>query len=495
LIAKAVWSKPAPEHFIIMTIDHTTEAFTVLHLGLGSFHRAHQAAYLHELRELGDTRWSITGGNLRPDMAETIAALRAQGGAYTLETVTSQGVRSYTRIESIQHVIPHQPNLTALAAVASDPATRIISFTVTEAGYYLDAGSQLEWANFSDLRDDLEAVRADRAGHTIYGALTTLLRARMAAGAGAVTLMNCDNLRHNGERSRGGLLQFIEALGDAGLLAWVNAHTTSPNAMVDRITPRPTPDVAERVRAATGWDDRAPVMGESFIQWVIEDNFINGRPDWARVGVEMVDSVQPFEEAKIRLLNATHSGIAWAGTLAGHQYIHEGLQNPAIHQMAHDYVTNDAIPVLSPSPIDLTAYRDVVLDRFGNPAIQDTNQRVAMDGFSKIPGFIAPTIRQRLDEGKSIASVTILPALFLAYLQRWHHGQIPYTYQDQAMDPAVAHAICESPDPVLAFATNATLWGELAGDIRLVAALQEACARVRAFESGVQMPLPTWACA
>ena len=473
-----------------MTHQNPNQALTLLHLGLGSFHRAHQAAYMHELQQLSPCAWSFAGGNIRPDMAETIAALQAQNGEYTLETISSQGKHHYTRIASIQRVLSYQDDLAPLVAVAVDPATRIISFTVTEAGYYLDASNQLDWDNFPDLRDDLDAVRAGRAGHTLYGALTTLLRARMAADAGAVTLMNCDNLRHNGDRSRGGLLQFIEVLGDADLLAWVKAHTTNPNAMVDRITPRPTPDVVDRVRDATGWDDQAPVMGESFIQWVIEDNFINGRPDWERVGVEMVDSVQPYEEAKIRLLNATHSCIAWAGTLAGFQYIHEGSLNPAIRQMALDYATDDAIPVLLPSPINLAAYRDVVLDRFDNPAIQDTNQRVAMDGFSKIPGFIAPTIRQRLARGESIASVAVLPALFLAYLQRWHRGQIPYTYQDQAMDPALAHAICESTDPVADFAADTTLWGEMAGDARLVAALREASAKVEAFESGFRLQVP-----
>ncbi|MGB4060708.1 MAG: mannitol dehydrogenase family protein, partial [Burkholderiaceae bacterium] len=294
---------------------------TLLHLGLGSFHRAHQAVYVHQLRELGDTRWALAGGNLRPDMPETIAALQAQGGAYTLETVTPQGERAYTRITSIQQVLTYQPDLAPLVAVGADPATRIISFTVTEAGYYLDAQNRLDWATFPDLRADLAAVKAGGAGHTIYGGLVTLLRARMRAHSGPVTLMNCDNLRHNGDRSRGGLLQFIEALGDTDLLAWVQAHTTSPNAMVDRITPRPTPDVVARVKAATGVDDPAALMGESFIQWVIEDNFIAGRPEWERVGVEMVASVQPYEEAKIRLLNATHSCIAWAGTLLGYQYI------------------------------------------------------------------------------------------------------------------------------------------------------------------------------
>lgn len=453
----------------------------ILHLGLGSFHRAHQAVYVHELRRQGDTGWAIVGGNLRPDMAETIAALQAQGGRYTLETVTPQGERSYMRIESIERIIPYQDDLAPLIAVGADAATRIISFTVTEAGYYLDAANQIDWANFPDLRVELAAVQAGQAGHTLYGGLVSILRARMAAGAGPVTLMNCDNLRHNGDRSRGGLLQFIDALDDAALKAWVLENTSSPNAMVDRITPRPTPDVAERVKAATGWDDRAALMGESFIQWVIEDRFIAGRPAWEAVGVEMVDSVQAYEEAKIRLLNATHSCIAWAGTLAGYQYIHEGTHDPAIRQMAYDYVTDDAIPVLLPCPIDLERYRDVVLDRFGNPAIADTNQRVAMDAFSKIPGMIAPTIRDKLARGGSFDSVAMLPALFLAYLQRWHAGQIPYAYQDQAMDPAVAHAICEAADPVAAYAADTTLWGEMASDPRLVAALRQAFARVQAF--------------
>ena len=457
----------------------------ILHLGLGSFHRAHLAVYLHELIQSGDTGWQLAGGNTRPDMAETIAALQAQGGAYTLETISPAGEHRYTRIGSIRQVIGYTPDLAGLIAQGASRDTKIISFTVTEAGYYLDAQNRLDLATFADLRADLDAARAGQPGGTIYGALTALLRARMKSGAGPVTLLNCDNLRHNGDRSRGGLLQFIELVGDTALLAWVQANTTSPNAMVDRITPRPTPDVRERVLAATGVDDPAALMGESFIQWVIEDRFIAGRPAWETVGVEMVQSVDAYEEAKIRLLNATHSCIAWAGTLVGHLYIHEGTHDPAIRQMAFDYVTDDTIPVLDtpekPCPIDLARYRDVVLDRFGNPAIRDTNQRVAMDGFSKIPGFIAPTIRERLAAGATIDSVAMLPALFLAYLQVWHRGGIPYTYQDQAMDPAVAHAICDAADPVTAFCADAPLWGELAGDARLVDAVRRASARVAAF--------------
>ena len=219
---------------------------------------------------------------------------------------------------------------------------------------------------------------------------------------------------------------------------------------------------------------------------MIEDNFIAGRPEWEKVGVQLVDSVQPYEEAKIRLLNATHSCIAWAGTLIGLTTIHESTHTPAIRQMAYDYVTQDAIPCLdrpgAHSPVDLPKYRDVVLERFGNPAIRDTNQRVAMDGFAKIPGMIAPTVHDRLREGGSIDAVAMLPALFLAFLQRWHRGQLPYEYQDQAMDPAVAHAICEASDPVAALASDAALWGSSAGDARLAEALHRAAQRVSIFQ-------------
>jgi D-arabinitol 4-dehydrogenase len=465
-------------------MPNITKPFLMLHLGLGSFHRAHQALYLHQLQQSGDTRWALAGGNIRPDMAETIDTLIAQDGAYTLETVTPQGARTYTRITSIQTVVRHDPMLSGLVRLGADAHTRILSFTVTEAGYYLDARDRLD-LNFADLQADLNAIKSGRAGSTIYGALSAILRARMQAKAGAVTLLNCDNLRHNGDRSRSGLLQFLELAGDTDLLDWVKANTSSPNAMVDRITPRPTPAVAERVLAATGIDDPAALMGESFIQWVIEDNFIAGRPAWETVGVEMVGSVQAYEEAKIRLLNATHSCIAWAGTLVGYTYIHEGTHDAVIRQFAYDYVTDDVIPVLDtpehPCPLNLADYRDVVLDRFGNPAIADTNQRVAMDGFSKIPGFIAPTIRERLARHESIASVAMLPALFLAYLQRWHKGQISYAYQDQAMDPAVAHAICEAADPVAAFCADLPLWGNLANDASLVSAMRLAFARVQQF--------------
>ncbi len=442
----------------------------ILHLGLGSFHRAHQAVYLQDLHDRGDDRWVLAGGNLRPDMADTLAALQAQGGAYTLETVTPQGERHYRRIASIREVIAFDPALTGLVERGAQRSTRIVSFTVTEAGYYLDADSRLDPDHFADLASDL----AGRTRCTIYGALAAILAARRARNAGPVTLLNCDNLRGNGDKFRAGMLDFLDRRGEHALRQWVADECTTPNAMVDRITPRPTPDVIERVRAAVGWPDKAPVMGEAFIQWVIEDHFAAGRPAWETVGAQMVASVLPFEEAKIRILNSSHCCIAWAGTLLGMTTIDEGTRHPMIRQLADDYVTDDVIPCLTPSPVNLENYRDVVLDRFSNAALKDTNQRVAMDGFSKIPGFLWPTIRERLAQGASIAKVSVLPALFFQFLRRWHEGGLNYTYQDQCMDPATAHAFFSAPDPLAAFANDAVLWGPLAGDARLLEALRVA---------------------
>lgn len=456
-----------------------SKMITWLHLGLGSFHRAHQAVYLHHLREAGDTRWHIAAGNLRNDMEATAEALRAQGGEYTLETVSPAGERRYERIRSITEVIPFDPALRRIVELGADTGTRIISFTVTEAGYYLDQHDRLDTAH-AELRQDLEQGTAQ----TIYGAISAILNRRVALGGGPVTLLSCDNLRSNGARFRAGLLDFLARRGETALAAWVERHTSCPSDMVDRITPRPAPEVAGRVRAATGWADAAPVMGESFIQWVVEDRFAAGRPALETVGVEMVDSVHAHEEAKIRILNATHSCVAWAGTLRGLTHIHEGMAVPAIRQMAHDYVTHDVIPSLSPSPIDLARYRDVVLERFGNPHVRDTNQRVAMDGFSKIPGFIVPTLADCLQRGAMPDSTAMLPALFFRFLGRWHRGELAYEYQDGVMDRAAAHAFFAAPDPLAAFCRHRPLWGPLAGHEALGAAVRRAHERVLAFEQG-----------
>ena len=456
----------------------SANANVILHIGAGSFHRAHQAWYLHRLNETekpGEAHWSLTVGNIRGDMNAVLDALAAQHGAYTLETVTPQGERAYETIRSITRVVPWNDSLDALVEAGADPACKIISFTVTEGGYYLDEHDRLDTSN-PDLAADIAGART-----TIYGALAAILDARRTCGAGPVTLQSCDNLRSNGERFAAGMRAFLALREDPALSDWFDANTACPNSMVDRITPRPTDDVRARVLAATGFNDACPVMGEAFIQWVIEDRFVAGRPQWERVGAELVDAVHAYEEAKIRILNASHSCIAWAGTLVGLDYIHEGTNDAQIRRLAYDYVTEDVIPCLTPSPLDLARYRDVVLDRFSNPYVLDTNQRVAADGFSKIPGFIAPTLSECLARGVEPRATAVLPALFFRFLERWHRGSLPYAYQDGLMDEAVARAFFAAPDPLAAFCASTQLWGSLATRADLEAAIRRALARIDAW--------------
>lgn len=452
-----------------------------MHIGAGSFHRAHQAWYLHRLLQQGDDRWHIALGNIRSDASELLNQLAAQDGEYTLETVTPEGERRYETITSIKKILPWDAQLSALIEQGRDQATKVIAFTVTEGGYYLDPDHQLD-PRHPDIQADINGE-----ARTLYGALTRILQARLAAHGDPVTLLNCDNLRHNGERFRHGFLTFLKLRGETQLLDWVTRHTRSPNTMVDRITPRPTADIAPRVLAQTGNKDAVPVMAEAFIQWVIEDDFIAGRPALEKVEVELVDSVLPWEEAKIRILNASHSCIAWAGTLIGQDYIHESTRTPAIKQLAWEYVTQDVIPSLTPSPLDLAAYRDVVLARFSNPHIQDTNQRVAADGLSKIPGFITPTLVESYQRGDIPRATTVLPALFWLFLQRWHQGDLPYDYQDGVLDEAAWHRRLEATDALADFAVDPALFGPLSSRAEFATLLEQT---VTALQQWIAQPQP-----
>ncbi|SFB01675.1 D-arabinitol 4-dehydrogenase [Collimonas sp. OK607] len=452
-------------------MSHTNPVSTklILHLGVGAFHRAHQAWYLNRLIDSGETRWALAAGNIRPDMTQLLHDLDTQGGEYTLETITPAGAFTYERIRSITDILPWSSDLHAVVALGRRPNTRIISFTVTEAGYYLDQHQQLD-LSYADLRSDLE----QGSKLTIYGAICSILRGRRDDDAGPVTLLCCDNIRSNGDHFRIGLRDFLTRRGEIDLLAWVQANTTYPNGMVDRITPRPPVEAKGRVQAVLDITDECVVMAEDFSQWVIEDHFCNGRPPWEKVNVEMVSSVFPYEEAKIRILNASHSCIAWAGAIRGFDYIHEALADQTIGQMARAYVSQDVIPCLSPSPVDLARYCDTVLDRFSNPYIKDTIERVAADGFTKIPGFIAPTIADRIANQQPFACTAMLPALFLIFLQYRAAGIIPFTYKDQAMDEAAVNDILGASDVVHAFCGNPTLWGPLAGNQTLEAGIRQA---------------------
>ncbi len=386
----------------------------ILHIGLGAFHRAHQAVYLQRLHDLGQRDWTIVAGNLRPDMLPLEQALIASGGEYTVHSVAPGGARQRQRIRCIRRVLSFDPQWHELIAVGADPSTRIISMTVTEGGY----------GDGAPIYDVIEAILERRRGQP-------------------VTVLSCDNLRGNGDRLRA---------------RFAGANATFPNSMVDRITPKP----------AGGTD----VTCEQFMQWVLEDRFAAGRPEWERVGALFAPSVIPYEEAKIRILNASHSALAWAGALRGHAFIHECAADPAILGLAHAHVTEEVIPCLAPSPLDLAEYRDQVLERFRNAALQDTVQRVAGGSASKVRTFILPTLLDRLRAGAPIRRSAALAALFFRYLERWCAGGLAFEHTDPELNIEEARRLFAHADPLGAFGSLAMLWGEAAGDARFLLALR-----------------------
>lgn len=456
----------------------------VLHLGLGAFHRAHQAVFMQRLHDRGDRRWVLAAGNIRDDDGPVVAALHRCHGRYTLETVAPDGARTWCRIEALGEVVPYTADLSGLVALAADPATRIISCTVTESGHGLDAHGALA-AGTAAVRTDIAALRDGRPVRTLHGVLARLLAARRAAAAGPVTLLCCDNIRHGGQHMRAALLEFLALAGEPALRDWVGANTCSPDGMVDRITPRPDAGVRARALAATGSDDPAAVMSEAWLQWVLEDRFIAGRPHWEAAGVELVAdgaSVTAHEEAKIRILNGAHSGIAWAGALRGHRTIDAAIADPRIRWLVREHMMEVAIPCLRARAAgggpDLPAYADAVLERFGNAALGDTVERVAADSLHKLAGFVAPNVHDLHTAGAGLDRAARLPVLLLLFLRRHLRGGLPFTLRDPALGAAAVADLVQADDPVAAFAGLAPLWGRLAHDPLLLAGLRRAVAEV-----------------
>lgn len=431
---------------------------TWLHLGAGAFHRAHQSWYLNELHKLGDTRWSLALGNIRNSASQaTLDQLGRQQGVYTLEVISPEGDIDYQTITAIKKVIPWDANLSQLIQVGADPETKLISFTVTEGGYFLKDDGHLD-LNHPVIVQELADPNPIA---TVYGVLVAILRQRLATQAGPITLLNCDNLRHNGDCLRTGLNEYIAALGDKALAAWCDQSISTPNSMVDRITPQTDEALLDRLAEQGIDNDQVPVACEAFSQWVIEDDFIAGRPELERVGVEFVEDVLPFEEAKIRVLNASHSGIAWAGALLGVQSIDESL-TPQVQEWIRHYIGQDVTAALSKGPINLDEYCKTTLHRFSNAKVRDTNQRVSSDSIAKLQQFILPTLKTRYQQGEVPKATLVLVALWYLFMQRRAAGTLPFEYQDRAIDSVPFEAIFAEEDSLKAFAQSPALMGSLA---------------------------------
>jgi mannitol 2-dehydrogenase len=388
----------------------------IVHIGVGNFHRAHEALYVDRcLHRPGHEGWGIIGVGLGAgeQKAQKARTIKLQDGLYTLiEYAPDQGVQARVIGSLIDYL--HAPSQTeAVLSHLAHRDTRIVSLTITEGGYNIDESTGEFVASNPAIQHDLANPRQSR---TAFGLIVEALAQRRAAGLGGFTILSCDNLRGNGAIAHRAIKGFAMAR-DEDLAAWIESAVSFPNSMVDRIVPTVGPEEKRRANAFTGIQDAIPVIAESFIQWVVQDNFVAGRPAFDEVGVELRDDVERFEAIKGRLLNASHMMLSYPALMCGFRLVDEALRDPMIAEYLNAFMERDVIPLVDgPDGVSLETYKRQVLERFANSAIGDQLLRIAQDGVAKLPIFLSKTLIQLLRRGGSFDRVAFCLASFERYL-------------------------------------------------------------------------------
>jgi mannitol 2-dehydrogenase len=380
----------------------------IVHIGLGNFHRAHQAWYLHRLMQQGEARdWAIIGAGVRPYDAAMREKLITQDCLTTLIELAPDS-RSAEVTGAMIDYLPIEADNNTLIRAMVDPAIRIVALTVTEGGYYVDPKTGGLDVDHPDIRHDAEHPNRPR---TAFGAMLAALRLRRDAGHGPFTGLSCDNLTGNGAILRR-VVTGLARLTDPSLAEWIDTEGAFPNSMVDCIVPATGPEELALVREF-GIADNAPVSHENFRQWVLEDTFCAGRPDWDRVGATFTDDVHSYEMMKIRILNAGHQVLANAGELLSLATIADCMADPNVSAFFRKVQAGEILPYVEAVPgMTPTAYLDLIERRFANPAIRDTTRRVAFDGSSRHTGFVLPILRDALAAGGSVEGLALVEALW-----------------------------------------------------------------------------------
>lgn len=447
--------------------DRAAVRSAIVHFGVGGFHRAHEAMYVDRILTAGSTEWGICGVGIMPADLAMRDALLAQDGLYTLVTTSPDDVTEARVIGSIVQYLYAPDDPEAVLATLADPATRIVSLTITEGGYGVDDATGAFRPTDAATLSDLENM-ADPDGTvtpaSVLGYLTEALRRRRAAGIRPFTVMSCDNIQGNGHVARTALLGFAGRV-DPELGEWIAENVSFPSSMVDRITPVTTDQTRAAVRDAFGIDDRWPVHSESFEQWVLEDDFTLGRPPFEQVGVQVVADVLPYELMKLRLLNASHQAMSYLGILSGAEYVHEVCTDPLFVEFLQGYMHDEAIPTLQPvQGIDLDAYCDQLIARFRSEAIRDTLARQVVDGSDRIPKFLLPVVRAQLAAGRGIARSALVLAAWSVFLGSGSEAAV-----DRRLAELQDAAARDAAEPG-AFLDYAPVFGDLGSDATLRAA-------------------------
>ncbi|GAB5378531.1 MAG: mannitol dehydrogenase family protein [Acuticoccus sp.] len=430
----------------------------IVHFGVGNFHRAHQAVYLDRLFNEGrDHDFALLGAGVMPGDERLRAALAGQD--YLTTVVEQTADTSEARVTgALAGFLPVGDGAAIVAALA-DPATRIVSMTVTEGGYFLDADGAFDVA--------APAIVADAASpqdpRTVFGIIAAALARRRAAGLGPFTVMSCDNIPHNGVVARRAVAG-IARLSDPALADFIESEVAFPNGMVDRITPATGERERRLCQELFGIDDAWPVFCEDFTQWVLEDRFSAGRPAFDAVGVEFVSDVAPYELMKIRILNGGHAVIAYPAGLLGIEFVHDAMADRHVAGFLEKVEREEIVPVVPPVPnTDLGAYLAKIISRFANPKIADTVRRLCLDGFNRQPKFIVPSVRDRLAAGAPVTGLALESALWCRYCAGETDAGAPIAPNDpewEMLQP-LARRARENPAEWL---TLGTVYGDLAGE-------------------------------
>jgi len=442
----------------------------IVHLGVGGFHRAHQAVYLDSLADLGITQeWGLCGVGLLPQDKRMEEALLPQHCLYTVveRSAAAETARVVGSMGSYLFAPEHREEV--LQALAN-PETRIVSLTITEGGYgYNQATGQFDPAT-PGVSEDLTRPAAPS---TVFGYVCEALDRRRLAGTAPFSVLSCDNLQGNGTMARNVFTAFAR-LRNAALADWMEAHVAFPNCMVDRITPQTTDEDRAIVARTFGIADAWPVMTEPFTQWIVEDTFCNGRPPLEEVGVQFVQDVHPYEAMKLRLLNASHQALAYLGYLCGYRLVHEVMGDPQFQTYIARLMDEEVTPLLAPVPgVDLEAYKRTLIERFANPKIRDQVLRLCQDASSRMPKFLLPSIAEALAAGRPCRLLTLAVAGWFRFLtgEDEQGNTIPIDDQLVGTLQPLARQGREDPRPLL---TVHSLFGDLGQQPEFVADLGEA---------------------
>lgn len=414
----------------------------IVHVGVGNFHRAHQAVYLHRLFETGaDHDWAIVGAGVKPYDAAMRAKLEGQDWLTTVVELDPKGF-SATVTGSMIGFADVDP--AALIETMAAPEIRIVSMTVTEGGYYVDAKSGGFDATHPDIVADGDNPDSPK---TVFGILIAALMKRREAGLPPFTVMSCDNLPENGHVARNAVLGLAKGRADDAH-DWIAANVAFPCGMVDCITPATGPREIGLVAERFGIEDAAPVVCEPFRQWVLEDNFPQGRPALETVGVEFVGDVAPYELMKLRILNGGHATIAYPAGLLGIHYVHEAMANPLVTGFLRKLEFTEIIPTVPEIPgVSLTDYYGKIVERFANAAVGDTIPRLCLDGSNRQPKFILPTIAARLRAGQPVDGLALEVALWCRYCAGTDENGGRITIDDIAAERLTRQALAARADP------------------------------------------------